>query len=531
MTVDWLGTPAISDVPDDSRTIAVARAVFELTQRFNEFSSPADVFAAFADSLATLLTFDRMAIVLSRDNGRETSHHFNRGDDLEFSAGALTEMAKIERLSVLREPLLYAIEEQPRFAGDADRFRQGYRQGAIAPLVIDREGVGLFTMMSKDAMRWGDSELWILTSLASALGIILAASNLRREAETRRQEAEFIAEMGLAIASAREVDALVSRAVEQISTAFDAPVAAYLLEHDQVRVAAVSAPAIYNIRHVRMFTSSVIEFLDNPVSIALIRDPAAETLVTRLDAEDGDGINQILAEELRVRRVLSILTVPISAGNRTIGVLAVTHIADKGETAVIGRDRQPCVVKRLAQYLATAIDNARHYEDLTRSLNESEVLRRIMSDTAQRQDSVEGLDVVVRAAQLLYAADYVAIARIDGDTIRWLIRVGSRVAESSDTDPPVTRATDKLLAVVERLIPVLVRDFPNDPRVDPDEYPLHVDEGLRSSLTAPFSIEGDVIGLLIVGFRNLHRFDAADIRFARSLASGVAASLMRDRDA
>lgn len=280
-----------------------------------------------------------------------------------------------------------------------------------------------------------------------------------------------------------------------------------------------------------MFTSSVIEFLDNPVSVALIRDPAAETLVTRLDAEDGDGINQILAEELRVRRVSSIHTVPISAGNRTIGVLAVAHIADKGETALIGRDRQPCVVKRLAQYLATAIDNARHYEGLTRSLNESEVLRRIMSDTAQRQDSVEGLDVVVRAVLLLYAADYVAIARIDGDTIRWLIRVGSRVVESSDTDPPVTRATDKLLAVVERLIPVLVRDFPNDPRVDPDEYPLHVDEGLRSSLTAPFSIEGEVIGLLIVGFRNLHRFDTADIRFARSLASGVAASLMRDRDA
>lgn len=531
MTHDRQNMPAVSGASDESRTIALAQVVFDLTLRFDEFMSPAQVFAAFADALETLLTFDRMAIVLSRDDGRETSHLFSRGDDLEFSVGSLSDVTRAERLFVLREPLLYTIEEQPRYVGDADRFRQGYRQGAVAPFVRDHESVGLLTMMSKEAGRWGEPDLWILTSLANAMGLMLAASNLRREAEVRQQEAEFVAEMGLAAAASREVDELLSRAVEQISTAFDTPAAIYLLQHDQLTVGAVSAPPIYNIRHVRMFTASVIEFMDNPVSIALTRDPAGETPVFQLDAEDGSGINRVLAEELRVRRVLRILAMPIVLGDRTIGVLAVAHIAGKGESAAIGRERQPSMVKRLARFLATALDNARHYEDLTRSLNESEVLRRIMSDTVHRHDAVEGLDVVVRAAQLLYGADYVAIARIEGDTIRWLMRVGSRVPASADANPQVTKATDRLLAVVERLLPVLVRDFPNDPRVDPDEYPLHVDEELRSSMTAPFSIDDGAIGLLIVGFRSLHRFDAANIRFARSLASGVAASLMRDRDA
>lgn len=513
----------------DARTLALARVVFELTQRFNEFTSPDDLFAAFADGLETLLTYDRIAIVVSRDGGREVSHRFSRGDSLELRRNAAGDAAEAERLYVLREPLLYDIREDQRFAGDTERFAQRYRQAAIAPLTVDHAGVGLLTIMSKQADRWNESDLWVLSSLAGALGIMLAGSNLRHEAEQRQQEAEFIAEMGLVVSSIRDADELMRLSVERIAAAFAAPAAIYLVHQDRLKVGAVSAPPQYDMRNVRLFTASMIEFDENPVSSALAHDPMRDALDISMSDDDTAGINKVLAAELRARGMLRILAMPIVLDDQNMGVLAVAHIRNKGENPLISRQRQPAMVKRLAQYLAPALRNTWYYEDLMRALNESEVLRRILSDTASRNDPEDGLDIVVRAAQMLYGADYVAIARVEGAQLHWLMRAGGRIQVEDPVAPLVTPASDKLLAMLERLMPILVRDFPIDPPVDPHTYPLHVEEGLRSSLIAPFPIEDMSIGLLIVGFREVHRFDAADIRFARSLASGVAASRMRGR--
>jgi len=513
----------------DTRTLALARVVFELTQRFNEFTSPDDLFAAFANGLETLLTYDRIAIVVSRDGGREVSHRFSRGDSLELRRNASGDAAEAERFYVLREPLLYDIGEDQRFAGDTERFAQGYRQAAIAPLTVDHAGVGLLTIMSKQADRWNESDLWVLSSLAGALGIMLAGSNLRHEAEQRQQEAEFIAEMGLVVSSLRAADKLMRLLVERIAASFAAPAAIYLVHQDRLKVGAVSAPPEYDMRNVRLFTASMIEFDENPVSSALAHDPMRDALDISISDDDTAGINKMLADELRARGMLRILAMPIVLDDQNMGVLAIAHIRNKGENPLIPRQRQPAMVKRLAQYLAPALRNTWHYEDLMRTLNESEVLRRILSDTSSRNDPEDGLDIVVRAAQMLYGADYVAIARVEGAQLHWLMRAGGRIPVEDPVAPLVTPASDKLLAMLERLRPILVRDLPIDPPVDPRTYPLHVEEGLRSSLIAPFPIEDVSIGLLVVGFREVHRFDAADIRFARSLASGVAASLMRGR--
>ncbi len=513
----------------DTRALALARVVFELTQRFDEFTSPEELFAAFANGLETLLSYDRIAIVVSRDGGHEVSHRFSRGDDLELRRDVSGELQGTERLYVLREPLLYGIAETQRFAGDAERFAQGYRQAAVAPLTVDHAGVGLLTMMSKEAGRWNESDLWILSSLAGALGIMLAGSNLRREAEQGHEEAEFIVEMGLVISTVRGVDELMRRSVDRISEAFAAPAAIYLVQQDRLRIGAVGAPTEYDMRNVHLFAASMIEFDENPISTALEHDATSDALVIPLRGEETAGVNRLLADELFNRGMTRILAMPIVLDDQKMGVLAVAHIKGKGGNPPISRQRQPTLIKRLAQFLAPSLRNTRHYEDLMRPLNESEVLRRILTDTSSRNDPEDGLDIVVRAAQLLYGAGYVAIARLEDDQLHWLMRVGSRNSAEHHVASPVTPASVTLLAMLERLMPILVRDFPVDPPVDPRVYPLHVEEGLRSSLIAPFRIQEGAIGLLVVGFREVHRFDAADIRFARSLASGVAASLMRGR--
>ncbi|MGB3304590.1 MAG: GAF domain-containing protein [Thermomicrobiales bacterium] len=520
----------ISDRDDaraEEHTIALARIVFDLTQRFSDFATTDEMFAAVADGLETLLSYDRLAIVLYRAAGNEIEWLYSRGDDLVFQHGTPVEMSLHDRLLVLKQPMLYPITEEVRFAGDVDRYTQGYRQAAVAPLIIDQENVGLLTLMSKVPDRYGELDLWIVSSLAGALGVMLAGSNLRYEAESRRLEAEFLAEMGLLVSSVPDLNELVRRSVERIATAFAAPTAVYLLEDDRLQVAAVSAPEEFDRQNVNIFVPSIIEFVDNPVSTTLRRNPDDAPLVTTLTEGDPPPMNPVLADELRLRGVQQLLSMPLAWDGRIQGVLGIARIAGKGLSPLIPRQRQPAMLKRLAQYLAPAIQHTLHNEELMRTLNESEVIRRILSDTTTRDDPGDGLDIVIRAAQMLFGADYVAIARLSEEHIHWLKRVGGRMPMDEHGEMPVTHVFPLLRSTLERFAPLVVRDFPVDPPVDPELYPLHRNEGLRSSLVAPFQIDGDTMGILIIGFRRRHRFTPANIRFARSLAGGVAASLMR----
>jgi len=148
----------ISDRDDaraEEHTIALARIVFDLTQRFSDFATTDEMFAAVADGLETLLSYDRLAIVLYRAAGNEIEWLYSRGDDLVFQHGTPVEMSLHDRLLVLKQPMLYPITEEVRFAGDVDRYTQGYRQAAVAPLIIDQENVGLLTLMSKVPDRYG----------------------------------------------------------------------------------------------------------------------------------------------------------------------------------------------------------------------------------------------------------------------------------------------------------------------------------------------------------------------------------------
>ncbi|HEU0166105.1 MAG TPA: GAF domain-containing protein [Thermomicrobiales bacterium] len=517
--------PTRDQPSSDERTIALARLVFDLTQRFNGFDEFEDICAAVSDGLATMVDYDRLAIVLFRGEGRDFEMRYSRGAAMEFLSGRPSELARQERLFDLVDPALFDITETPRFAGDVDRFAHGYRQAAVAPVVLDRENVGLFTLMSKTERKWNDSDLWILSSLAGALGIILAGTSYRHEAEQRLREAEFIAELGLLLSFNCQLDALLDGAVEKISTAFAAPVSLYLVQQDRATLRSASRLGFDDGRISRVLAQGIVDFERNPVASALTRGIDGGVLVSSTDADESLEMNEVLADELRQHEVRRVLTGPIAWGGRVLGALMIFQLPDPADgSVVIPPPRQQQMALRVVQSLGPAIQNVLLQDDLTRALNESEVLRRLLSDTANRDDSGEALEIVVRAAQLLYAADFVAIGRSEGDETHWLRMVGSRVPFDGErenrTPPPVADA-------MERLAPILVRDYPIDPPMEPDSYPIHEVEGLRSSLAMPFAVEEQVKGVLMIGFRRPHFFDAPDIRFARSLAHGVAASLLR----
>jgi signal transduction histidine kinase len=68
----------------------------------------------------------------------------------------------------------------------------------------------------------------------------------------------------------------------------------------------------------------------------------------------------------------------------------------------------------------------------------------------------------------------------------------------------------------------ILKNFPVDPPVDPDEYPFVKAENLRSVLAVPLVYKGKSLGFLVIGYRKVHRFSESEIQLAASLADQTA---------
>ncbi|MGC4108335.1 MAG: GAF domain-containing protein [Thermomicrobiales bacterium] len=504
-------------------SVALARVVFELTQRLNQFLTAEALLDTVANEMARLVPNDRLAIVLSRNRGRDVNLRFSRGEAIEFRSGYPGEFDGGQRLSSLDEPLLYRIQPNGPFIGDSDRWTFGFRQAAVAPLKAGDEQIGLFTIMSKQPDAFDESDLWILSSLAGALAMMLAATDLRQQAEQGRREAEFLAALGAEAAGMRSEQALFTLVTRRLNEVFDSTVGIYRLHNDAIHLETIEVASSLDPNAVRVMALTLIDLDDNPVRAALAIPADRAPLVIRVEDGPTAEINPFLINEMRRRGVDTLLGMPIVWDGQPLGVIAVSQNTRHPGVPVIPWERQGAILRRVAMTIAPILENLTLHESLTRALNESEVLRSILSDTTRRNDPAEGLHVLARAAHLLYSADYVALGRADGVRFDWRVQVGARHPSASR----LTSISPRLQAAIDGLIPVLVRNFPSDPLMEhPELYPIHQSEGLLASLTIPFEIEDGGRGVLLVGHRRPHQFDAADIRFARSLGTAVAARLL-----
>jgi len=516
----------------DQRMVALARIVFDLTQRLDGLRGAEEVFNAVVDGLETLVPFERAALVLTRNDGQDVEHWYARGVEFTFREHDVPSMVRLERLIDIAEPLIYDIRETPRYMGDRDRYANGFRQAAAVPIILDDRRVGFLTLLTRTPNAWNESDLWIMSSVAGALGTMLAATNFRSEAEERRREAEFLAELGYLLSSLQDIDELLTQTATHIAARLGATTAIYTVVEDRLSVTASVDPRPngHHQAFIRMIAESLVARPHGPVQRAIRTDRDADVLVLhRGDAPDdpvlGDLFGTLGAEQL--------IVAPVIWRGTIIAALLLVPLATIEVPEPIAPARLPGILERAMTYLAPALQGAHVQIELARALNESEVLRRILGDTATIDDPIEALDIVVRAAQMLFGADYVAIgqrASRDDMAIHWIRSVGAGQADTNG-EIPSSALDEGWLSFMEEMRPLALNDRLQASMFGPGSLPIHELHDLRASLTTPFEVAGGWRGILFLGFRHSREFDPADIRFARSLANGVASTLYRATNA
>src|SRR5688500_10925392 len=182
------------------------------------------------------------------------------------------------------------------------------------------------------------------------------------------------------------------------------------------------------------------------------------------------------------------------------------------------------VVDAYASAAGFMLGYAGELAEISRSGEESEVLRQLGLRLGEPTDLSHMLDSTVDGVRQLLRADYAAVATISHDgTSRWIAMSGNQTDSYLHTVFPPGQGT--AARVIESRTPLRLQGFGTSPDLRAEEFPIHVAEGGVSAFTVPIMIGGEPFGALIVGSRKPRNWSEHDMELAAVLGNGAAVAI------
>lgn len=216
---------------------------------------------------------------------------------------------------------------------------------------------------------------------------------------------------------------------------------------------------------------------------------------------------------------------PLVAGGRVIGAMAAWRW---------GRPIAPetvSVLETLSGQIATALENARLYEEAARRHAEEVAFNAIARDLAASLDSGTVLQRITEHARQLLAAEYAEILLHDPASDLLLTAAVSGMGEGPFRAAPVQPGEGVSGKVWHDGQPLRVEDYLNDQRFEhsPPLTRLAGEIGLTSVLGVPIVLGDARLGVLIGGSATRRRFTAHDEALLLRLATQAALSVRNAR--
>ncbi len=507
----------------------VARALARITQLVGGGHVLQRVFEAFADEIDALFPYDRCSIMLldaDRQQLEVAAVRDRLPNPIDDAArpldGAAGGWAIAARQSLIRNLDRDEAGDPVHFTTDVARRVAGIQQYVVVPVMIDQEPVGVFGLSSRQAGVYRQDDLWILETIADHLGLAIAATNLRRDAERRARNGQFLADTAALFAASLDLEQTLHTATDRAADILGDLNAVFLLDEEsgQPVVRALALPDQTVGPLVReLMARQEWELGGRVIGPAVAGTPV---LIAELQPEQIWPEMRATVDQLGIH---SVLAVPLIAGGTQVGVLA---SARSGAVPVPLTDDDLSLARDFGAQLASAILNTRLHDATQRALDESEALRRIGRELAGTIDLDRVLGLVSTFAKLLLRADYAAVATLDRNgAFPWRGFVGHRTDAHLTTRYVPGRGT--VGRVVATREPVVLEGFPHNPSFPVEEFPIEVAEGMRSGIGMPLLAGPRVFGALIAGYRTARKIVDDDVRLAAALADQAAIVLENAR--
>ncbi len=385
------------------------------------------------------------------------------------------------------------------------------------PIMVGEQVTGVVATQDWPPNRYSESDVRLLTTLASSMAVALENARLfqetRRllaETEQRNGELAIINTISQAIAAELEPDALIALIGEQMRLAFEADIA-YVALHErdaeQITFAyTYGDPDLETVPYGQGLTSRILQ--------------TGEPLLINRDL---DARRAELGASLIGTPARSYLGAPIRAGAETIGVLSVQSTRAEGRFD----EGDLRLLSTMAASVSTALQNARLYQETRRRAEEMAVLAEIGNDIASTHELEPVLErLAVRSRDLLRVRD-IAFYMLQADevTLRPLVALGKWAEEIEATPVKVGQGLTGQVALGNQ---AEVINYP-----ERDARSIHIpgtpDTGeseQEAMMVAPLYSRGRLMGVMNVWRdRSDGLFTQQDLDFFISLARQAAIAI------
>ncbi len=384
------------------------------------------------------------------------------------------------------------------------------------PLVVANELLGVMAIQDYSRENaYGRDDLALFSIIGAQVAGALRNVRLLEETRRRAREMELLFQVGGALSSVLDLDALLREIVDRTRQLFGYfVVGIFLVEGGQLVFRSGSTIGDSKTRLERGGLRLDLDGSGLTVAAAKLAEPILVNDV-RLDPRYsmGEGLERVRAE----------LDVPIKVKGRTIGVLSV-----QSDQLNAFEQKDVALLQSLANQAGVAIDNARLFAETEEALAETETLynvSRLLAAAADLQEIV----AAVAEGMFLPGIDRAILWNIERDesgevtslsaAANWRggrgpapLPVGTRF---SLVDFPAARLT---LAPA----PLFVEDIHSDDRLDAATRTALVRQEGRALALLPLWIGRLQTGLLMLIADKPHRFTPREIRPYRSLAGQLA---------
>jgi hypothetical protein len=500
-----------------TRSDAFRAAMVRLTAASRNLHDRLQAYDAVLDALQAVLPSEWAGICLvssGEDRAQRVDVVASRGlplDQIALGAAAGEVMAS-------REPIVHARGDgNDRL--DAFLDVHGLRHFAAAAFSPDTDRPGVIALASRDPEGIHPDDLQYVEAFAGTLSMLLTVVRTQETVQRQADDAARLLNIGSTIALAGKSDDIIAITARAIANGLDTAIAIYILSDDHIRLRAVRSPTGHNSQHVEFIASHLLQQRNNPIAETLAlsgQDPAGPAL--RIDVAEGERFSS-----LRDLDCGEIVIAPLEIGGRRIGAVAAFN---RLQDVIAGKRGVNLVetLPRVALYVSPAIQNSLLQQEFVSLVRENEAVRRINQVAWESATVEESVSLVARTVALLFDADLVVLVEMRDTKATWYYTHGSIVPEGRTGVLQLPNLWYR--ERVQHLEEIVVPELGTEPPIPASEWPLLLEEALVTFLAVPFRILGNILGTMIIGYRTKREISSGDIRFARSLTHGVAATLM-----
>ncbi len=420
-----------------------------------------------------------------------------------------------------RETILLQSDEEAEKYNDKFIFPGSQSQSKswlTVPILIGGEAIGALNVQNFERQHaYSESDVRLLQTLASSLGVALENARLFAEERQRATELEAISTVSQALVAETDLENMIQLIGSQMRDIFQADIVYVALLDPQTRL--IHFP--YQIGE-SFDTLALGEGLTSQII------QSGRPLLINKNVQER---RKELGTKLVGREALSYLGVPIKSGRNAIGVLSVQSTKEEN----VFSDNDTRLLSTLAINIGIAIERARLFNEIQTSNREiSEALEQqtatseILSIIAENPTYVQPvLDAVAeRAAKLCNSYD-AAIVRIDGNIYRIVAHWGSVPLPEDNllNGIPLNRATVTGRAMLDKKT-IHIHDLLAEPL---HEYPLsreyYQTSEQRTMLVTPLQRENEVIGSIMIRRQEVNPFTEKQITLLKIFADQAAIAI------